>query len=164
MNQRMSNISVAALFEELTSRVLQLQGDAERPGSIGQMRSLLVEAYEAGRAAGITNRSGEAAQRLQRLLDEASARMPDLPPAGIDGTDPALAYWRTGRQHLWQLVEGERVACQTEAQASNRQAAERQRRLDHRIKSSLQPEPSLRVRAGRWLYTIGARIGERGAS
>ena len=164
MNQRLTSSSTIELLDELCRRVHRLETDAERPGSMGHVRALLVEAHEAGRCVGITVRAGEAAQRLQRLLDEATARMPDSPPAGTDSTDPAVAYWRNGRQHLWQLVEGERVACVTDAQSLNRQATERTRRLDHRIKAALLPQASLRVRAGRWLYTLGARIGERGAA
>lgn len=161
MNQRLTSSSTAALFEELTTRVLRLQLDAERPGCIGCIRTLLHEAYETGREAGIATRANECASRMQVLLDEATRRMPDVPPDGFGDSSPALAYWRDGRQSLWRLVEAEREACHSEGEIGARAAIERSRRLNERVGAALRPGPTLRQRAGRWLLSFGMRLGER---
>lgn len=164
MNQRLTSISTAALFEELTTRVLQLHDDAERPGSTGHLRSLLTEAYEAGRHAGIAAKAGEDAHRLRHLLDEATARMPDTLPPAADSPESNVAYWRNGRQHLWQLVDAVRGDLETQTEAGKRQACARTQRLDERVKAALRPQAPLRQRAGKWLYELGERLGQRGAS
>jgi hypothetical protein len=164
MNQKLTSISTAALFEELTTRVLQLHDDAERPGSTGHLRSLLTEAYEAGRHAGIAAKAGEDAQRMRHLLDEATARMPDTLPPAADSTEPNVAYWRNGRQHLWQLVDAVRADLETQNTAGSRQACARAQRLDEHVKAALRPNAPLRQRAGKWLFELGERISQRGAS
>jgi hypothetical protein len=37
-------------------------------------------------------------------------------------------------------------------------------RLDERVKQALRPQAALRQRAGRWLFELGERISQRGAS
>jgi len=164
MNQRLTNISTAALFEELTTRVLQLHDDAERPGSAGSMRTLLTEAYEAGRCAGIGVQLDATSTALRHLLDEATARMPDVQPPGIDGDDPALRYWREGRQHLFQLVGAQCEATKAAGSVHANEAARRAAKLQQRASAALAPALPLRARAGRWLLELGERISSRGAA
>lgn len=163
-DRRLTSVSTAALFEELTTRVLQLQHDAERPGGIGHMRTLFAEAYEAGRCNGVGVQYTDSAQRLQHVLDAATAAMPDVMPAASVPDDPAFKYWRDGRQHLWQLVENERKQLTTAAEIQQTIAAKRAQALQQRVHAALAPAAPLRKRAGRWLYELGVRISERGAA
>jgi hypothetical protein len=160
----LTEFSLAALFDELTTRVLQLQEQAEKPGTVASMAALLAEAYEAGRCAGIGVQFADSAQRMRHLLDAATAAMPDTPPPGIDSNDPVAKYWRDGRQHLWQLVENERKQMSTAAEVQNAAAAKRAQQLQQRTHAALAPAAPLRQRAGRWLYTLGVRLAERGAA
>jgi hypothetical protein len=163
-DRRLTSVSTAALFEELTTRVLRLADDAERPGGIGSMRTLLTEAYEAGRCAGIGVHCEATATRMRHLLDEATARMPDVPPPGIDANEAAVQYWRQGRQHLFQLVGAEGEAMKAAADVQLNAAAKRAALLQQRTNTALAPAAPLRQRAGRWLYELGVRMSQRGAS
>lgn len=159
-----TNASVLELLDELKRRMLAAEDAADRPGSIAHFRTLVGEAYEAGRSAGISGRAGEGAQALRHLLDEATERMPGTMPDGIASTDPGVAYWRTGRQHLWELVEAERASLETQSDIVTRRATLQAQRLEQRMRIALQPAPSLRQRVGQWLYALGVRISERGAA
>jgi len=160
----LTSVSTPALLEELTTRVLRLHDDAERPGSIGHLSTLFAEAYEAGRCAGIGVQCGDSATRMRHLLDEATARMPDVPPDGFGENTPPVAYWRNGRQALWHLVEAEGKAMQHAADVQNSAAAKRAQLLQQRTQAALRPQAPLRQRAGQWLYELGERISQRGAS
>jgi nucleotide-binding universal stress UspA family protein len=105
----------------------------------------------------------DSAQRLQHVLDEATARMPD-PPVPLTDANDVAQYWREGRQALWQLVENERKQLSTAAEIQKAAAAKRAHQLQQRVHAALAPAAPLRQRAGQWLYDLGVRISARGAS
>lgn len=160
MNRNLMGIRTNLLLDEICARVMRLERHAQRVRSVGTLADLVQRALVAGQSQGRAEALSAVAAALNTLLEDATARMPDVPPDGFGDDTPALAYWRNGRQELWRLVEQARQTYEA-LSASDRIAAHAERRqVELRAAEALAPEPSLRERAGRWVYTFGVRIAE----
>ena len=157
-------MTVEDLLDELRRRVTRLEHDSARVRSVGRLRELVQRAYNAGEMAGAAERLDAVVLRLSHALDEATANAPDSPTAGTADRGAALDAERAQRRALWLAIEKLRSECKAEAARLRTDAHKRHMHVASRCDEALRPEEPLRLRAGRWLYALGVRISERGAS
>ncbi len=158
----LTSVSIAALFEELTSRVLQLQFDAGRVRSVGRLRELVQHAVHAGELCGAAARLDAVALRLSQVLDEATVSAHEPNPDAE--TAAKLAAARDDRRALWQAIDRMRIECQTEATRLLAEGHRRHAHVRNVMGDALAPEVPLRRRVGQWLLAQSARMAQRGAA
>lgn len=154
-------MTVEDLLDELRRRVLRLEHDSARVRSVGRLRELVQRAFNAGEMAGASAQLDAIATRLSGVLDEATARATD-PDPGASDSHTRLEAARNDRRVLWQAIDTLRVQCKAEAERLRTDAHKRHMHVAQRTDEALQPELPLRMRIGRWLYTLGVSVSERG--
>ena len=162
MNQPLTSVSTMRLIDELCARMLRLEHAATRVRSVGRLRAVVDEAYRAGCAAGQVAALTQVGLRLRLAIDGAIEKAPPAPPA--EDTLGTVVFEREYRRALFEAVTQLQKDVQELERNQQAGAGVSRAKLAAMTDDALEPEPSLRVRAGRWLYDIGNRLSARGAS
>jgi hypothetical protein len=158
-----SKVNNRTLLDVLERRLLRLECNAQRIGSIGATRELVEQAFNAGRSAARADMLRQLDQRVAMLLDAATANTPEPPGEGAP-SEAREAYWRDGRRALWRELETMRGQFRVEADVESGVAAKARSWLEQRTRELLVPPVPLRQRVGQWLLEQSSRIAQRGAA
>ncbi len=146
------------LLGTLAEQVKRLQVRAAQPASLGSITALALSCYAAGRKRGRVEGWQGAAERIARVLDEATALLPEPDPTAAD--EVVDAYWHDSRRQLWQLVEHARARLVADGASEDAEARQLSLDVDARLRA-LEPKPALRRRLGAWLLQLGSQLATR---